>query len=141
VGALPVAYSLSSSQLGAMPLDPVQVKEIFLTASQSLLGVVALASFSFSLREGTLLFVLFSTQLLTQLLPHMFPQAFAELPAFAFRAGYLFAYAYLVFSVLFLAVSRKSRSGFFGLLRLSIQAPVLGEVGGSVPSPDRENPS
>ena len=135
VGALPLAYSLSMGQVASMPLDAVQVKEIFLTAAQSLLGVVVLASFSLSLREGTLLFSLFSTQLLTQLLPHMFPQLFATLPRFAFTAGYLFAYAYLVLSVLFLAVSRESRRGFFGLLKLRIEGPALKETVGRVPNP------
>ena len=135
VGALPLAYALSLGQIAGMPLDPVQVKEIFLTAAQSLLGVVVLASFSLSLREGALLFVLFSTQLLTQLLPQMFPQLFASLPRFAFTAGYLFAYAYLIFSVLFLAASRENRWGFFGLLKLRIEGPSLGEAVGRVPNP------
>ncbi|MBI2152215.1 MAG: sodium:calcium antiporter [Candidatus Rokubacteria bacterium] len=138
VGALPLAYSLSTAQIGAMPLDAVQVKEIFLTAAQSLLGVVVLASFSLSLREGTLLFLLFSTQLLTQLLPQMFPQLFASLPGFAFAAGYLFAYSYLVFSVLFLVASRESRRGFFGLLKLRIGGLSWGEAVGRVPNPGSE---
>lgn len=138
VGALPLAYALSLGQMASMPLDPVQVKEIFLTAAQSLLGVVLLASFSLSLRAGTLLFLLFSTQLLTQLLPHMFPQLFATLPRFAFTAGYLFAYAYLVFSVLFLAVNRESRRGFFGLLKLRTEGSAVEEAVGRVPNPDGE---
>jgi cation:H+ antiporter len=138
VGALPLAYALSLGQMASMPLDPVQVKEIFLTAAQSLLGVVLLASFSLSLRAGTLLFLLFSTQLLTQLLPHMFPQLFATLPRFAFTAGYLFAYAYLVFSVLFLAVNRESRRGFFDLLKLRTEGSAVEEAVGRVPNPDGE---
>jgi len=138
VGALPLAYSLSLSRLEAMPLDAVQVKEIFLTAAQSLLGVVMLASFSFSLRDGTLLFLLFSTQLLTQLLPQIFPSLFAALPRFAFTAGYLFAYSYLVFSLLYLAVSRDNRRGFLGLLKLRIEGPSLGKAVGHAPNAGRE---
>lgn len=138
VGALPLAYMASLGRLGGMPLDPTQVKEIFLTAAQSLLGVVVLASFSFSLREGALLFFLFSAQLLTQVLPHVLPQLFAGLPGFTYRAGYLFAYAYLALSVLFVAVSRESRRGVFGLLGLRIKAvAALGEAAGPVPSRGR----
>lgn len=137
VGALPVVYAASLGWAGSMPLDAIQVKEIFLTAAQSLLGVVILASLSFSLREATLLFVLFSTQLLTQLLPQVFPSVFAGIPGFAYTAGYVFAYAYLALSALFLAASRERRRGIFGLLRLGMLAPALGKTAGPVPSRGR----
>jgi cation:H+ antiporter len=137
VGALPLAYIASLGRLGSMPLDPVQVKEIFLTAAQSLLGVVVLSSFSFSLQEGALLFFLFFAQLLTQLVPHVFPQLLAGLPWFAYTAGYLFAYSDLVFSVLFFAVSPESRRGIFGLLGLRIEAAAPGEASRPVPRRSR----
>ena len=48
-----------------MHLDARQVEEILLTAAQSLFAVVVLADFSFSLLEGGVLFVLFSTQMIS----------------------------------------------------------------------------
>jgi cation:H+ antiporter len=62
VGALPLAYAISGGTLNAMPLDGLQVKEIFLTAAQSLFGLALLASFALSLPAAALLFVLFSAQ-------------------------------------------------------------------------------
>jgi cation:H+ antiporter len=68
VGALPLAYGLSLGAAQAMPLTDVQAKEIFLTAAQSAFAVVVLASFSLSLREAAILFVLFVAQILTHVL-------------------------------------------------------------------------
>ena len=67
----------------------------------------------------------------------MFPRLFAGLPGFAYTAGYLFAYSYLALSVLFLAVSRESRRGVFGLLRLRIEAAAPGGAARPVPSSSR----
>jgi cation:H+ antiporter len=137
VGALPLAYVLSRGGLGSMLLDPTQVKEIFLTAAQSLLGVVVLASLTFSLAEGALLFVLFAAQLLSQLLPQLFPEHFAAIPDFAYAAGYVFAYVYLVGSGVVLATSHESRRGLFRLLGLKSGTRPLGDVAAPAPSPER----
>jgi cation:H+ antiporter len=63
VGALPLAYSLSSGGLHAMMLDNRQREEIFLTSAQSVFGLVVIANYRFSLLEAFTLFVLFVMQL------------------------------------------------------------------------------
>ena len=64
VGMLPLAYALSGGHISSMPLDGRQAEEIFLTASQSLLGVVILANWRFGRWEALLLAVLFTAQLI-----------------------------------------------------------------------------
>src|SRR5262249_34910980 len=63
VGALPLAFSLSSGALHPMVLDTRQREEIFLTSAQSVFGLVVIANYRFSLLEAFTLFVLFALQL------------------------------------------------------------------------------
>ncbi len=67
IGALPLAYSAGAGTLKAMPLDALQREEIFLTAAQSLFGVVAIADLKLNRLDLTLLFVLFWIQWLIPL--------------------------------------------------------------------------
>ena len=108
VGALPIAYSVSLGEVGTMALDARQVEEIFLTAAQSAFAVAILSSFSFSLREATILFVLFVTQL------------FFTSP----EARFLYAIGYLLLTVVLLSVSRESRTGLFSLFSSGSKAAV-----------------
>lgn len=62
VGMLPLVYSVSGGHLQPMPLDARQVEELFLTAAQSLLGLVVLSNLRFGLGEALLLFGLFFLQ-------------------------------------------------------------------------------
>jgi cation:H+ antiporter len=62
VGALPVAYTLSSGSLVGLPLDERQWEEVFLTAAQSVFAVVLIARLNFSWWGAALLFVLFAIQ-------------------------------------------------------------------------------
>jgi cation:H+ antiporter len=62
VGALPVAFALSSGSLAAMQLDTRQREEILLTAAQSVFALVVIANFEFGVLEGALLFALFLPQ-------------------------------------------------------------------------------
>ena len=62
VGTLPVAYSLGKGSLAAMPLDPVQREEIFLTAAQSLFGSILIADLKLSRSDALLLLALFWMQ-------------------------------------------------------------------------------
>ena len=64
IGMLPVVYSISAGNIAGMQIDDRQMEELFLTAAQSLFAVVVLANLSFSLLEATVIFLLFSTQLL-----------------------------------------------------------------------------
>ena len=63
VGALPLAYGISSGGDFAMQLDMRQREEIFLTSAQSLFGLVIIANFRFTVFEAMALFVLFAAQL------------------------------------------------------------------------------
>jgi cation:H+ antiporter len=63
IGSLPVAYSISGTDIGPLPMDSRQVEEVFLTAAQSAFAVAIFASLSISSREALLLLGLFGTQL------------------------------------------------------------------------------
>jgi cation:H+ antiporter len=62
LGGLPIAFSASSGAVEALPLDPRQQQEVWLTAAQSAFAVVVLASLSLSYREAIGLFALFAVQ-------------------------------------------------------------------------------
>ncbi|MBI3997309.1 MAG: sodium:calcium antiporter [Candidatus Omnitrophica bacterium] len=100
VGMLPLVYSISGGHLQPMPLDVRQVEEIFLTAAQSLLGLVILANLQFGLWEALLLLGLFFLQFL-------FPT-----PAIRMLLGY----GYLVIALSYLA-NRAFRRSFTDLFR------------------------
>jgi cation:H+ antiporter len=63
IGSLPVAYSISGTDISPLPMDSRQVEEVFLTAAQSAFAVAIFISLSISLREALLLLGLFGTQL------------------------------------------------------------------------------
>ena len=65
VGMIPGAFAVSHGSLEhPMPMDTFQMREILLTAAQSLLAVVLLASLRLSVGGALLLFGLFSGQLI-----------------------------------------------------------------------------
>jgi len=99
IGMLPVVFAVSAGRLDAMVLDQRQVEEMFLTAAQSLFGVAVLANLSFTLTEATVLFFLFSTQLL-------FTDA-------EFR--YYYSIFYVLLAVGLVLVKKDARNGVFGL--------------------------
>lgn len=118
IGALPLAYSLAMGTPSAMPLNDVQVREVFLTAAQSVFGIVVLLSFSFSLGEAALLLGLFLGQIVTHL-----PEIFSSTPgageALAHHGGWAFAFVYLAIAALWLAFNAASRAGLVAVLRPS----------------------
>lgn len=66
VGMIPWVYAGSSTQLShPIPMGAVQMDEILLTAAQSALAVVLLASLRLTFSEALLLFVLFAGQLVS----------------------------------------------------------------------------
>jgi cation:H+ antiporter len=99
IGMLPVVFVVSAGRLGPMVLDQRQVEEMLLTAAQSLFAVAILANLSFSLVEATIIFLLFSTQLL-------FPD-----PQFR----YYYSFFYIVLAVVLVVVKKDVRAGLFGL--------------------------
>ncbi|OGQ21250.1 MAG: sodium:proton exchanger [Deltaproteobacteria bacterium RIFCSPHIGHO2_02_FULL_60_17] len=99
IGMLPMVYMISAGQLTPMHMDSRQVEEVFLTAAQSLFAVAVLANLSFSLTEATMLFVLFSTQLL--------------IPDPRFR--YYYSFLYIVLTVGMFVMSKENRRAFLAL--------------------------
>ncbi len=79
VGAIPLVYAISAGSLIGMDLDSRQREELLLTSAQSLFAAVILSDFHFSLKEATMLFVLFVAQF-------FFPQ---ENVRYAFSAVYI----------------------------------------------------
>jgi cation:H+ antiporter len=100
VGMLPVVYAVSAGRFGAMEMDGRQVEEVFLTAAQSLFAVAVLANLSFSLVEATIIFALFSTQLLV--------------PDPSFR--YYYSFMYIALAVGLVLLKRDARRGLRGLV-------------------------
>jgi cation:H+ antiporter len=103
IGMIPVAYAISAGEITPMRMDPRQVEEVFLTAAQSIFAVAVLANLSFSLLEATMIFALFSTQLL-------FPD-----PDFRFYYSFL----YVILAVGLVLVKKDARDGLCSLLSRS----------------------
>jgi len=64
VGAIPIAYALSSGSFAGLPLDDRQTSELYLTSAQSLFAAILLSDLRFTRKEGIALAVLFVAQLL-----------------------------------------------------------------------------
>jgi cation:H+ antiporter len=64
VGAIPVAFCLSSRGLSGLPLDARQTEELILTSTQSLLATILIIDLRFSRAEAVMLALLFGGQFL-----------------------------------------------------------------------------
>jgi cation:H+ antiporter len=74
VGMIPAVFALSLGSFDhPIPMDSLQMHEIMLTAAQSLLAVVMLATLRFSMGQALLLFVLFLAQLLSPTIVPLLP--------------------------------------------------------------------
>jgi cation:H+ antiporter len=102
VGAIPIAFALSSSGFDGLPLDARQTEELLLTSAQSLLATILIADMRFGRNEALLLGVLFLGQLL--------------LPSTEVRWGFMGAYLLISLALLLGATPARRRS-FVGLLR------------------------
>ncbi len=102
VGAIPIAFAVSSGGFSGLPLDARQTEELFLTSAQSLLATILIADLRFGRNEAFLLGVLFLGQLF--------------FPSTEIRWG--FTGAYMAISVaLLLRAGKSRRRAFFGMLR------------------------
>lgn len=97
IGMLPLVYNLSAGHFQPMVMDERQVEEIFLTSAQSLFALVIIANLNFSITEALILLVLFVTQLFFT----------------STEARTIYAFTYLLFSVIWLITSRSSRQGLW----------------------------
>jgi len=64
IGTIPLIYSASLGHLAFIPLNPLQVEEILLTAAQSAFGCVALLKLRFTSKEAIILFSFWFAQFL-----------------------------------------------------------------------------
>jgi cation:H+ antiporter len=99
VGALPLAFSISSGAPHAMLLDDRQREEVLLTTAQSLFGLVAIANYRFGVLEAGALFVLFIAQLVFT----------------STSARWTYAGVYLVLAVGIILFNGETRRNFRGL--------------------------
>jgi cation:H+ antiporter len=103
VGAIPIAFCLSSGTWRGLQLDARQTEELWLTSAQSLLATLLVADLRFGLREALLLAALFFGQL-------VFPST---------EVRYGFIVAYVVIFLWLLVRDPARRHAFVGLLRSS----------------------
>lgn len=79
VGMIPSVYAVSHGSIEhPIPMGSLQMHEIMLTATQSLLGIILLATLRLSLWNGLLLFVLFVGQFTAPGVVAMMPGIFPE---------------------------------------------------------------
>jgi len=64
VGAIPIAFAISSGGVAGLPLDERQTEELLLTSAQSLLATILIVDFVFSRTEALVLALLFLAQFL-----------------------------------------------------------------------------
>jgi cation:H+ antiporter len=102
VGMIPGVFALSHGSLDhPIPMGQFQMNEILLTAAQSLLAVLMLASMRFSVWGALLLFTLFSGQLILPPIVERVPALSLGIPPD--RIHELFAILYVVAAVIVLA--------------------------------------
>lgn len=110
VGMIPGVYALARHSLAhPIPMDLFQMNEILLTAAQSVLGVVVLASLRLSIWQGLLLFSLFIGQFILPFLFHAIAPTIApsfvhagELPEWG---SYIESMIHPIFSVIYISIA------------------------------------
>jgi cation:H+ antiporter len=99
VGMVPIVYWISLETGGhvghALILDHQQIEEIFLTSAQSFFALALVADFDLSLRDASLLFILYATQ-------YFFPSPLARR---------IYAITYLILGSLLYFVQKNKRVG------------------------------
>jgi cation:H+ antiporter len=111
IGTLVVVYSIAFGAYGVLPFDAEQSWEIWITAAQSYFALAILVNFTISMREATLLFGLFISQVLLEFLFLKVWQPFTD-PKIELLAAYTAIYL-LLGSWLFVR-RRRALKGMFG---------------------------
>jgi cation:H+ antiporter len=111
VGAIPVAYTISSGGLAGLPLDERQTEELLLTSAQSLLATVVICDLRFSRTEAIWLAILFLAQL--------------AFPSTHVRYGFIVLYLLITLGLLLVRGGER---------RASMRALLAGGGGGHAPS-------
>lgn len=99
VGMIPGVYAISHGSLTShIPMGSLQMHEIMLTAAQSLLAVILLATLRLSLPQAMLLFGLFIGQLLLPVMVEKYPQ-FAFLGLHGEKIHQFFTAIYIIAAI------------------------------------------
>lgn len=101
VGALPIAYAISSGGFSGLPLDERQTEELLLTSAQSLLAVILLSDLRVTRNEALGLAGLFLAQLC--------------MTSMAVRSGFTVIYLAISLGILMFGRAERRRA-FFALL-------------------------
>jgi len=110
VGMIPGVFAVSHATLAhPIPMGDLQMLEILLTAAQSLLAVVLLASLRLSLGGAALLFAMFVGQLAMPALSAVFPRLALGLTPAQIHPVYSVLYATLAFALFVLRPGRLLR--------------------------------
>ncbi|MCC6859791.1 MAG: hypothetical protein IT158_14580 [Bryobacterales bacterium] len=110
VGMIPGVFAVSHATLAhPIPMGDLQMFEILLTAAQSLLAVVLLASLRLSLGGAALLFAMFVGQLAMPALSAVFPRLALGLTPAQIHPVYSVLYATLAFALFVLRPGRLLR--------------------------------
>jgi len=100
VGAIPVAFAISSGGIRGLPLDARQTEELFLTSAQSLLATLLIVDLRFRRPEALLLAALFLGQFLFT----------------STKSRYIFIVLYLAIALGMFVFDRSRRTLFISLL-------------------------
>jgi cation:H+ antiporter len=133
IGTLAVVYSVALGQYGALPFDPKQAAEIWLTAAQSYFAIAVLVNFNISAREALVLLVLFVSQVLIEFL------LLVWLPTTLVNAHELlliFTVIYLVAGTVLLVVRRSAVRRLLGRTRRTVAVAVGRAPRSSLPGTD-----
>jgi cation:H+ antiporter len=123
VGMIPGVYALAARHIVPMPMDIVQNHEVLLTAAQSLLAVVMLATMRLTAGQAMLLFGLFAGQLVSPLLvDNYFGGQFMGLKADQMHP--IFSFLYLS-AALALLVDRPERLAMLWPFRRRVVKPQI----------------
>ncbi|HEY3415686.1 MAG TPA: sodium:calcium antiporter [Armatimonadota bacterium] len=131
VGMIPGVYAWSAHSLAhPMPMSTFQMSEILLTAAQSLLAVIILASLRLSIRQAGILFGLFITQLVTSAIIGQAPGQ-TLFGVTLIHAHFFFTLTYVAVTLAYLAVSPRRLHGLWQGRKLHVgeeEADELPEV-------------
>jgi len=112
IGTLSVVFSLSYGQYGVLPFDAKQAAEIWITAAQSYFALAILVNFEISVREATVLFALFISQVVLEFL---LIRNLIVLPLSSHDLLLVYTAVYVVAGTALFAVRRRSLRRMLGL--------------------------
>ncbi|MHB9130627.1 MAG: sodium:calcium antiporter [Armatimonadota bacterium] len=124
VGMIPWVYAWSHGTLShPIPMNALQMHEILLTAAQSLLAIIMLASLRFTIGQALLIFSLFAGQLVLPPILEHWPQ-YIPFGMKVDEIHPLFSLMYIVASIVILVENPRRLSGIWRGARVDSPTPV-----------------